>query len=70
VDLMLLGNTGALYHEGSALSAAQLAAAGPPSGELPALPEPLWQALEESLRTGRAVELRAVPTPVSQLNGD
>jgi hypothetical protein len=57
VDLMLLGNTGALYHEGSALSRAQLDAAGTPSGDLPALPESQWRAIEESLRTGRAVNV-------------
>jgi hypothetical protein len=57
VDLMLLGNTGALYHDGSALSPAQLAAAGTPAGELPALPQALGRAIAESSRTGAAVDV-------------
>jgi hypothetical protein len=55
IDLMLLGNTGALYHDGSALSPAQVVALGAPSRELPALPGALRNALEQSLLTGAAV---------------
>jgi hypothetical protein len=57
IDLLLLGNTGALSHEGSALSPAQLAAAGTPPGPLPALPEALRHALERSLSTGAPVSI-------------
>lgn len=57
VDLMLLGNTGALYHDGSALSRAQIAAAGTLASELPALPEGLGNAIQESLRSGRAADV-------------
>jgi hypothetical protein len=57
VDLMLLGNTGALYHESSALSRAQLAAAGAAAGELPTLPAGLGTAIRESLESGRAVDV-------------
>ena len=57
VDLMLLGNTGALYHDGSALSRAQLAAAGAPSGALPTLPAGLGTAIRASLQSGRAVDV-------------
>jgi hypothetical protein len=59
LDLMLLGNTGALYHESSGLSPAQLAVVGTPFGELPALPDALRRALAESLSTGTPVTVTA-----------
>jgi hypothetical protein len=59
LDLMLLGNTGALYHDGSGLSPAQLAAVGTPSGELPSLPDTLRRALAQSLSTGTPVTVTA-----------
>lgn len=58
VDLMLLGNTGALYHESSALSRAQLAAGGTAAGELPLLPAVLATALQQSQQSGRAVDVQ------------
>jgi hypothetical protein len=52
---MLLGNTGALYHEGGALSPSLLGTVAAEQGELPALPEGLRQAMGQSLRAGRPV---------------
>jgi hypothetical protein len=57
IDLLLLGSIGALYHEGSALSPAQLAAAGTPYAPLPELPEGLRRALEQSMSTKAPVSV-------------
>jgi hypothetical protein len=57
IDLLLLGSTGALSHEGRALSPAQLAVAGTPTGPLPELPEALRHALERSQSTGAPVSI-------------
>jgi hypothetical protein len=59
IDLLLLGSSGALYHEGSPLSPAQLLAADTPSAPLPELPEALRHALEQSLSTGAPVSVRS-----------
>jgi len=54
IDLMLLGNKGALYHDSTSLSLFALAAAGSvaPAEPLP-ISNPLMTAVEESLRTGK-----------------
>jgi hypothetical protein len=59
LDQILLGNTGALSHDRSGLSPAQLAVVGTPSGELPSLPDTLRRALAQSLSTGTPVTVTA-----------
>lgn len=61
IDLMLLGNKGALYHDSTSLSLLALAAAGSSATTIPLpISAPLMRAIEQSLRTNKSVTVEEV----------